>query len=342
MQCLSNKLNKYFSSGLREKWVYTMPQAMVCGRNTGIKWVWVPSLPLASYKLQNSFQDTPPTSKQGYFSTLFLRFWICNQTWVFVSSNMEKQQIRLSNSYSLRVSCVQAPLWSGVRSRDGRGDAHPYRLGGGERLKTASITNKLSAEQMMLGCFRTLTYKTNVWCCNFMFRTGLITNRNRVLWVCACACDAFYLKGGGQRIKPWQTESLHQVVKHYAGQWGLCPDTRSFRLHGSKSRQACLPPVTSIVTSPARLGPSTCKSYFQRFLQENIVYHSLLILFSLIFLNVSPIFITSKLTREAVHSNTQIQWFAMLGFNTGKIEDAGQGREWKKYFLVGWFSGLRP
>lgn len=231
MQCLSNKLNKYFSSGLREKWVYTTPQAMVCGRNTGIKWVWVPSLPLASYKLQNSFQDTPPTSKQGYFSTLFLRFWICNQTWVFVSSNMEKQQIRLSNSYSLRVSCVQAPLWSGVSSRDGRGDAHPYRLSGGERLKTASITNKLSAEQMMLGCFCTLTYKTNVWCCNFMFRTRLITNRNRVLWVCACACacDAFYLKRGGQRIKPWQTESLHQVVKHYAGQWGLCPDTQKLQ-----------------------------------------------------------------------------------------------------------------
>lgn len=152
---------------------------MVCRRNTDITWVWVPSLPLASYKLQNSFQDTLPASKQGYFSTLFLRFWICNPTQILVSSNMEKQQIRLSNSSSLCISCVQAPLWSGVSRRDGRGDAHLIDWVV-ERLKTAGIANKLSAEQTMLRCFCTLTYRTNVWCCDFMFRAGLITNRNRV------------------------------------------------------------------------------------------------------------------------------------------------------------------
>lgn len=66
-----------------------------------------PRLPLSSYKLQKQFP-----SKRGYFSTLFLRFWICNQTWVLVSSTWKNNR----SVYQTVILYVSPVLHCGLES----------------------------------------------------------------------------------------------------------------------------------------------------------------------------------------------------------------------------------
>lgn len=144
----------------------------------------------------------------------------------------------------------------------------------------------------------------------------------------------------GWRVKPWQTESPHQAVKHCAGQWGLCPETQKLQAAWFK-----VPPSLSS-TSPfhSNFSSQARSQYLQTLfpmIQDNNVFHSLLILFSLIFF-MSSQFSLPLNWQEKPYTLNKSNNLPCLDLITETPRMQGEGRERKKYFLVGWFSGLRP